>query len=68
MISPVILYNLVLTVIGLMQYFILPYIISNQTRSNPETNFINLHLYARASCTSTWGMRQPWPGSCSPWR
>lgn len=45
MISPVILYNLVLTVIGLMQYFILPYIISNQTRSNPETNFINLHLY-----------------------
>lgn len=48
LISPVILYNLVLTVIGLMQYFILPYILSNQTRSNPETNFINLHLYRTA--------------------
>lgn len=45
MISPVILYNLVLTVIGLMQYFVLPFVLSNQTRSNPETNFINLHLY-----------------------
>jgi len=48
MISPVILYNLVLTVIGLMQYFVLPYVLSNQTRSNPETNFINLHLYREA--------------------
>jgi len=48
MISPVILYNLVLSVIGLMQYFVLPYILSNQTRSNPETNFINLHLYREA--------------------
>jgi ABC-type sugar transport system permease subunit len=48
MISPVILYNLVLTVIGLMQYFVLPYVLSNQTRSNPETNFINLHLYRTA--------------------
>jgi multiple sugar transport system permease protein len=45
MISPVILYNLVLTVIGLMQYFVLPFVLSNQTRSNPQTNFINLHLY-----------------------
>jgi multiple sugar transport system permease protein len=48
MISPVILYNLVLSVIGLMQYFVLPYVLSNQTRSNPETNFINLHLYREA--------------------
>jgi multiple sugar transport system permease protein len=48
MISPVILYNLVLTVIGLMQYFVLPYVLSNQTRSNPETNFVNLHLYRTA--------------------
>jgi len=45
MISPVILYNLVLTVIGLMQYFVVPFVLSNTTRSNPETNFINLHLY-----------------------
>jgi multiple sugar transport system permease protein len=45
MISPVILYNLVLTIIGLMQYFVLPYALSSQTRVNPELQFINLHLY-----------------------
>ncbi len=48
LISPVILYNLVLTVIGLMQYFIVPYVLSNTTRSNPETNFFNLNLYRTA--------------------
>jgi len=48
MISPVILYNLVLTIIGLMQYFIVPYVLSNTTRSNPETNFFNLNLYRTA--------------------
>lgn len=48
MISPVILYNLVLTVIGLMQYFVVPYVLSNTTRSDPSTNFINLHLYRTA--------------------
>ncbi len=48
MISPVIFYNLVLTVIGLMQYFTIPYVLSNTTRSNPATNFINLHLYRTA--------------------
>jgi multiple sugar transport system permease protein len=48
MISPVILYNLVLSVIGLMQYFIVPYVLTNTTRSNPETNFFNLNLYRTA--------------------
>jgi multiple sugar transport system permease protein len=48
MISPVILYNLVLTAIGLMQYFVVPYVISNATRSNEATNFINLHLVKTA--------------------
>jgi multiple sugar transport system permease protein len=48
MISPVIFYNLVLTVIGLMQYFTVPYVLSNTTRSNEATNFINLHLYRTA--------------------
>lgn len=48
MISPVILYNLVLSVIGLMQYFIVPYVLSNVTRSNPDTNFFNLNLYRTA--------------------
>jgi len=28
-----------------MQYFVVPFVLSNTTRSNPETNFINLHLY-----------------------
>ncbi|CAG0997889.1 L-arabinose transport system permease protein AraP [Anaerolineae bacterium] len=45
MISPVILYNLVLSLVGLMQYFIVPYVMSNTTRSDPSANFINLHLY-----------------------
>lgn len=48
LISPVILYNIVLSVIGLMQYFIVPYVLSNTTRSNPETNFFNLNLYRTA--------------------
>jgi multiple sugar transport system permease protein len=48
MISPVIFYNLVLTTIGLMQYFVVPYVISNATRSDPSTYFINLHLYRTA--------------------
>ncbi|MDK3157391.1 sugar ABC transporter permease [Kamptonema cortianum] len=48
LISPVILYNLVLSVIGLMQYFIVPYVLTNTTRSNPETNFFNLNLYRTA--------------------
>lgn len=48
MISPVIFYNLVLTVIGLMQYFIVPYILSGNARSDPNMNFINLHLYRTA--------------------
>jgi len=48
MISPVILYNIVLTVIGLMQYFLPAYVLTNTTRSNPETNFFNLNLYRTA--------------------
>ncbi|MDX2162604.1 MAG: sugar ABC transporter permease [bacterium] len=48
LISPVILYNLVLTVIGLMQYFLPAYVLTNTTRSNPETNFFNLNLYRTA--------------------
>ncbi len=48
MISPVIFYNLVLTSIGLMQYFSVPYVLSNNSRSDPNLNFINLHLYRTA--------------------
>jgi multiple sugar transport system permease protein len=48
LISPVIFYNLVLTAIGLMRYFEVPYVLSNATRSDPSMNFINLHLYRTA--------------------
>jgi ABC-type sugar transport system permease subunit len=48
MISPVILYNVVLTVIGLMQYFLPAYVLTSTTRTNPETNFFNLNLYRTA--------------------
>lgn len=49
MISPVILYNLVLTVIGLMQYFVVPYIITQGTgRPNNSAYFFNMHLYKTA--------------------
>jgi multiple sugar transport system permease protein len=48
LITPVIFYNLVLTVIGLMQYFVPAFVLSNTLRSNPATNFINLFLYRTA--------------------
>lgn len=46
LISPVIFYNLVLSVIGLMQYFVVPYIVTRGT-GNPNNSayFINMHLY-----------------------
>jgi multiple sugar transport system permease protein len=48
MISPVIFYNLVLTVIGLMKYFEVPYVLSGTMRSNEALYFINLHVYRTA--------------------
>ncbi len=47
MISPILFYNLVLTAIGLMQYFIVPYVLSNgvDRSNNPDVYFINFHLY-----------------------
>ncbi len=48
MISPVIFYNIVLTAIGLMQYFTIPYVLSTNARSDPSTNFINLLLFRTA--------------------
>lgn len=47
MISPVIFYNLVLAVIGLMQYFVVPYIV---TRGQPDDSvfFYNIHFYKTA--------------------
>lgn len=46
MISPVIFYNLILTVIGLMQYFIVPYILKGgRIQSGDPVYFLNLHLY-----------------------
>jgi multiple sugar transport system permease protein len=54
MISPVIFYNLVLTVIALMQYFTIPYIMtgaginSNPGDPNKAALFLNLYLYKTA--------------------
>lgn len=49
LISPVIFYNLVLSVIGLMQYFNVPYIATNGTGDpNHAGYFINFYLYKTA--------------------
>ena len=49
MISPVIFYNLVLSVIGLLRYFEIPYILSQGTgRPGGATMFFNIHLYKTA--------------------
>lgn len=49
MISPVIFYNLVLSVIGLMQYFNVPYIVTRGTGGPDQSAyFINMHLYKTA--------------------
>lgn len=49
MISPVIFYNVVLSVIGLMQYFVVPYVLTRGT-GNPNNSayFFNMHLYKTA--------------------
>lgn len=49
MISPVIFYNLVLSVIGVMQYFTVPYVMTRGT-GNPDNAayFFNMHLYKTA--------------------
>jgi len=46
MISPIIFYNLVLSVVGLFQYFLVPLVV-NQGNGNPggATYFYNLYLY-----------------------
>lgn len=49
MISPVIFYNLVLSVIGLMQYFVVPYIVTRGTgQPGQSAYFFNMHLYKTA--------------------
>jgi multiple sugar transport system permease protein len=56
MISPVIFYNLVLTVIGVMQYFVVPYVATRGT-GNPNNSayFFNMHLYKTAFTFSDMG-------------
>lgn len=50
MISPVILYNLVLSVIGLLQYFVVPYVVGDAGQGRPGnmTLFYNVYLYKTA--------------------
>ena len=49
MISPIIFYNLILSIIGAFQYFTQAYIISNgRGDPNGATMFFNLYLYKTA--------------------
>lgn len=49
LITPIIFYNLILAVIGLVQYFTIPYILSNGTgQPGNATLFFNMHLYRTA--------------------
>jgi multiple sugar transport system permease protein len=46
MISPVIFYNLTLSIVGLFQYFLVPLVVNNGTgRPGGATMFYNLYLY-----------------------
>lgn len=46
MISPVIFYNLTLSIVGLFQYFLVPLVVNQGTgRPGGATNFFNLYLY-----------------------
>lgn len=46
MISPVVFYNLTLSIVGLFQYFLVPLVVNNGTgRPGGATNFYNLYLY-----------------------
>lgn len=56
MISPVIFYNLVLTTIGVFQYFLVAYVLSNGTgRPGNATLFYAMHLYRTAFSYSEMG-------------
>lgn len=46
MISPVVFYNVTLSIVGLFQYFLVPLVVNNGTgRPGGATNFYNLYLY-----------------------
>ena len=63
MITPVIFYNLVLSVIGLMQYFVVPWIVTEGTgRPGNAAYFFNMHLYKTAFLYNDmgYGATQAW--------
>jgi multiple sugar transport system permease protein len=63
MISPVIFYNLVLGVIGVMNYFVVPYIVTRGSGDpNKSAYFFNMHLYktAFAFFDMGYGATQAW--------
>jgi multiple sugar transport system permease protein len=63
MISPVIFYNLVLSVIGVMQIFVVPYIVTRGSGDpNKSAYFFNMHLYktAFAFFDMGYGATQAW--------
>lgn len=49
LITPVVFYNLVLSAIGIMQYFVVPYVVTRTTGGpNLSAYFFNMHLYKTA--------------------
>jgi multiple sugar transport system permease protein len=63
MISPVIFYNLILSVVGLFQYFLVPLVVNQGTgRPGGATMFYNLYLYKTffAFQNMSYGATQAW--------
>ena len=71
MISPVILFNLVIGMIGALQVFALPFIIfgnSGGSAGRPAqrgADVLGAALRRSPSSSSRWAMPRRWPGSCS---
>lgn len=63
LISPVLFYNLILSVIGTLQYFVVPYIVTEGTgRPDDAAYFFNMHLYKTAFVNQNmgYGATQAW--------
>ena len=65
--SPILLYNLVISLIVTFQYFTQAYTLTNgRGDPNNATLFINLDLFREAFVSTTrWATARPSPGCCS---
>src|SRR5262249_45023464 len=60
LLTPVILYDLVLGLIGTFQYFIIPYVLTNgQGTPNKASYFFNMYLYKTAFFYGRMGYSSP---------